>query len=407
MAEAFAYAGHSARELAEALVDEAVTLCAGDQRIADQVAGQLLGGGFGNLTTDAIGAAMQRRLRQVVQRAVRAGWGPRDLTELIRRRLSPLHQPLLLAVLHDETAGFPADRVSPEWRAELRAAEPTRSHPLTAQAGLAVALGLAAALDDAPPIPRLTAAPGEADPLDNVQVEAGGRDAKVLARVRALLAKAESTEFEEEANSLSAKAQELISRYSLDRLVAAQAAPGAAAAAVLARRIWLDPPYLSAKASLVAAVAAPNRCSAVSAEKLGFTTVVGIARDLDAVEVLTTSLMVQASTAMLAAGRGTDRFDESRTPSYRRSFLLAYAHRIGERLAAADDAVTTLMGGSGGGAALVPVLKDHGARVEAALAAMFPSVVYRTTRAGNRAGWAEGRAAADQARLRPSRAVER
>ena len=42
-------------------------------------------------------------------------------------------------------------------------------------------------------------------------------DEKKLSRVRALLAKAESSSFPEEAEALSAKAQELMTRHALDR----------------------------------------------------------------------------------------------------------------------------------------------------------------------------------------------
>src|SRR6202035_1951697 len=44
-----------------------------------------------------------------------------------------------------------------------------------------------------------------------------GLDDRILARVRSLLAKAESTEFEAEADSLTAKAQELMTRHAIDQ----------------------------------------------------------------------------------------------------------------------------------------------------------------------------------------------
>jgi hypothetical protein len=386
------------RELADALLAEAVDVCGRGERLAGELAGQLLGLGR-RLPPEAVGAATERRLRTVVQGVVRAGWGPRDLSELVRRRLTPEHQPLLAAALHHETRRHPTERVAHQWRTELAAVGPTGHPPLYGHPGLALALALAAVLAGTPRIPLLMPPPGDADPLDAVRVEPGGPGAKVLARVRALLAKAESTQFAAEAEALSAKAQELISRYSLDQLIASADPSGRDVTTIDARRFWLDPPYVTAKASLVAAVAHANRCSTVSAEQLGFTTVAGTGSDIDAVEVLTTSLMVQADTAMLASGRRTDRHGRSRTASYRRSFLLAYAHRIGERLTQADQAVGAAVAGSTGGGALVPVLRDHGQRVEAALAEMFPDVVLKRTSVGNWQGWVEGLAAADRARL--------
>jgi len=65
----------------------------------------------------------------------------------------------------------------------------------------------------------------------------------------------------------------------------------------------MDAPYTTAKAHLVQVVATANRCRAVWSEKLGFITVVGAETDLDLVELLSTSLLVQANRAMLGAGR--------------------------------------------------------------------------------------------------------
>jgi hypothetical protein len=63
-------------------------------------------------------------------------------------------------------------------------------------------------------------------------------------------------------------------------------------------------------------VASANRCRTVWAENLGFVTVVGAETELNVVELLTTSLLVQANRAMPDAGRhvssrrihGRDRF---------------------------------------------------------------------------------------------------
>ena len=163
-------------------------------------------------------------------------------------------------------------------------------------------------------------------------------DQKVLAKVRALLAKAESTEFPDEAEALSAKAQELMSRYSLHHAVLEHDRGQAPTAS--GRRLWMDAPYPGAKVLLVQAVAAANRCRTVWRENPGFVTVIGPDTELDIVELLTTSLLLQANRAMLAAGRQVSRSGTSRTRSFRQSFLVAYASRIGERLAAADTAAT-------------------------------------------------------------------
>lgn len=168
------------------------------------------------------------------------------------------------------------------------------------------------------------------------------------------------------------------------------------AGTLITRRLWIDPPYVLAKAALIDAVAGENRCRSVVVDELGFSTLIGEPRDLEAVELLVTSLLVQANTAMLRCGRLQDRWGTSRTTSFRRSFLFAYASRIGERLhAASEDA----LGETGRAGELVPVLMRQGARVDEAVEQLFPRLVSRETSISSPYGWAVGRAAADLALL--------
>jgi hypothetical protein len=127
-------------------------------------------------------------------------------------------------------------------------------------------------------------------------------------------------------------------------------------------------------------------------------TLVGAPGDLDAVDVLVPLLLVQAHVAMVRCGRRTDGSGTSRTRSFRQSFLLSYAERIGERLRSADDHVA---GRSGRGGELVPVLARHRQQVDAACETLFPQAVARVTTVSNSRGWWAGRAAADQAQLGP------
>ena len=117
---------------------------------------------------------------------------------------------------------------------------------------------------------------------------------------------------------------------------------------------------------------------------------------LVAVDLLVTSLLVQASTAMRRHGRQVDRTGTSRTRSFRRSFLVSYATRIGERLDAAAEEAVQSTGRSG---ELVPVLHRHAEQLDAATEQLFPHLVAREAAIGNAKGWAAGRAAADLARL--------
>lgn len=221
--------------------------------------------------------------------------------------------------------------------------------------------------------------------------------AKNLARVRALLAKAESTTFEGEADALTAKAQELISKYALEDLLAAAGSSSATSVSVGRRDVVLHPPYVSAKASLVDAVGAANRCRCIFSPAENLVTLVGAPHDLDAVDLLTTSLLTQAEVGM-RRHRGEVAWDgSSRTKSFRRAFLLAFAARIRERLLAASAAAVAEADDRD---RLLPVLTRHAADVDAHVRALFPRISpARRTTVTNGAGWAAGRAAADRAQL--------
>ncbi|MFI0937645.1 DUF2786 domain-containing protein [Streptomyces sp. NPDC021020] len=210
---------------------------------------------------------------------------------------------------------------------------------------------------------------------------------KMLARIRALLAKAESTGFPEEAEALSAKAQHLMARHSIDAALLGAAAgegPGA-------RRIGVDRPYEGAKALLLDAVAEANRCQSVWSSDYGFATVVGHTADLDAAEILYTSLLVQADRA-LHAGR------VSRSRDFRESFLIAYASRIRARLTDATAAAESASAASA--PELLPALASRALAVEDTTRRLFPSTTTSRLRARDAAGWSEGESAADRANLR-------
>jgi hypothetical protein len=227
-------------------------------------------------------------------------------------------------------------------------------------------------------------------------------DPKVLERVRLLLAKAESTTFPAEAEALTAAAQSLVTRHSLEAALAAGAAavaPGGVAGsrgAPSGVRIGVDAPYEGQKAALLAAVAQANRCSAVWLRYVGCSAVVGFPADLAAVEVLFASLLTQAVRGMTAAGADVRPGARTRRPEFRRAYLESFARRIGQRLdeaARSGDAEVS-------DPRLLPVLQERAAAVDAAVADAFPDLVQRRgPRTVDRAGWASGWAAAELASL--------
>jgi hypothetical protein len=210
-----------------------------------------------------------------------------------------------------------------------------------------------------------------------------------------LLSKAESTGFPDEAEALTAKAQELLARYSIDRAMVDGSDPARRSGAAV-RRVWIDDPYVAAKAQLLHVVAIVNRCRSVLTEPLGLATVAGHEDDLDTVETLFTSLLVQATTQMTASGSRTDSAGRSRTRSFRQSFLVAFAIRIGHRLEAVGEATVAAATGTLG-SALVPVLASRMQAANEAIADLFPNVGRRDAHATNREGWMAGTVAADLA----------
>ncbi|MGW0517127.1 DUF2786 domain-containing protein [Crossiella sp. NPDC003009] len=322
-----------------------------------------------------------------------------DVWQLVRRRAGRVAASLVVDVIAAEQERYAPATVHPRWRHQLAEIGATvwwdRAEPLLGQwagrhghdqaatltAAVAVIGDLAFTGPTAPVLP----------PPDAVQDAPHGRtgvDEKVLARVRGLLAKAESTDYPDEAEALSAKAQELMNRHALDR--AEVAAAGHAPPLVASRRLWLDSPYLAEKAHLVNAVADANRCRSVLAEKPGYLTLVGDELDLDATELLSTSLLVQANRATLAEGRRTG---QSKTRSFRQSFLVSYGARIGERLHQVTDLDRSVS------SALVPVFVEREQAVEDTIGELFPRLRARGFSARNSSGWAAGHAAAEQAQL--------
>lgn len=337
------------------------------------------------------------------------GWQPRDVQQVVRRRLGADHVSLAVDLVADEAARYATATVDPRWLdqladmgAEVRWAVDVPVLGFWAQRSgsdgvrtLTVALELLGLLLTLPGLQVLLPAPGSSRVRRRAGGDPGGRteDQRALARVRALLAKAEGTDFPEEAEALSAKAQELMTRHSLERLVAEAASDDREPAT--ARRLWLDAPYAGAKALLVDVVARANRCSAVWAQELGFATVIGDERDLTATELMVTSLLVQATRAMVDRGRTASVDGRSRSRAFRQSFLVAYAARIGERLAGANAAVEKDVVG----ADLLPVLVADRQRVTQAREALFPTTVQRSVAVSSYQGYAAGRAAADLAQL--------
>jgi hypothetical protein len=404
--------------------DDAAFYRAVDQLTAERVPG------WGR----AVSRALADLMKLTVTKAWKAGWQPAELARHVGREAGAAHASMATDVIVAEMRSYAAATVDPRWAAQVASLAVTAPGADDGQylsawraavgatdptAAIACAIGVLNVLLDLRVLEVLLPIPGHAAVrpaparTGTAASAAAGKDAdeRMLSRIRALLAKAESTEFEQEAEALSARAQELMAKYSIDHaLLAAQAGDKEEPAG---RRIAVDNPYEGPKTTLLNTVAEANRCRAIWSQDVGLVTVVGFPADLDAVELLFTSLLVQANTAMVRAGGKKDEFGRSRTRAFRQSFLVSYSIRIGERLTqatthaeqeviAARAAEPDGGAGSGGtGTDLVPFLAARREAVDGAVDGLFGDRLTkgRASRVTDAEGWASGRAAADMASL--------
>jgi hypothetical protein len=338
------------------------------------------------------------------------GWQPADVAHVVRRSTTQRITRLATAAIAAEArAAGAADRAPEEWTAQLAALDALSSPSPAFISAWQRAVGLVpllawrevlrlfVGLTGLGELQMLGPPPSRWGTHRRPSTSAHSTaDSRMLARIRALLAKAESTEFPEEAEALTAKAQQLITRHAVDVALLDARHGVSAGGQVRSRRLHLDNPYPEAKVRLANAVADVNGVRAVWLERLGMVTLVGIPADMDSVELLYTSLLVQATRAMAAAGRaGTAH---TRSPSFRRAFLVSYAVRIGERLTEARESATAAESDRTG-TDLVPVLRARSQAVDDAFAALFPETYGVERRSFNASGWYAGRAAADTADL--------
>ncbi|MFI0784627.1 DUF2786 domain-containing protein [Streptomyces lydicus] len=372
---------------------------------------------------EAVSTALVAAAAAAVRQCWAGGWQPADLERIVRRDAPhPARTALVVDAIAAEAARPSGRRTAhgARWDAQLRRigaevwwesdrgyldalARRRRTSRFETAYDLLAALRTLARLPRISPLPDPPAAgtTSGGTPRDQDRTAAASR---ALGRIRGLLAKAEATDYPEEAEALSAKAQELMARHSIDEALldsAAGSADGAGGPSAL--RIGIEGPYEQAKALLLDAVAAANRCRAVWAADVGFSTLVGFPPDLEAAELLYTSLLLQATAAMNRAGdahhaRGRSR----RTRDFRQTFLVGYADRIRDRLTAATEAATAAAGAESADTAadLLPVLAARELAVEETTGTLFPDTApVRLRGVHDAAGWHQGRAAADRAQL--------
>ncbi len=231
-------------------------------------------------------------------------------------------------------------------------------------------------------------------------------DDRMLERVRRLLAKAEGATTDEERDAYNAKAAELIARYGVEEALLDagrdhRPVPGD-------RVVTLDPPYARDKGALLAAVATPLGVRAVLRRGYPAGTaelsmhLFGMEGDLERVDLLYTSLLVQAAHGL---GVARPRRSYESVAAYRRSWMAGFSYTIQQRLLAAEEAAKAEAEGrraaaaGGGGPSVSLVLADRVALVEQALADAYPRLRTAPTRVLSGTGSADGAAAGRRADL--------
>lgn len=172
-----------------------------------------------------------------------------------------------------------------------------------------------------------------------------------LAKIRALLAKAEGTKYPEEAKTFSEKAQELMAKWSIDD--AMLRASGQDAASVDVIHFFIDAnEYRSPKVALLDRIARVNDCKVVlyrqqyleidgKRKRMFRVDVVGYRDDAEFTETLYTSLLTQASLEILTdevqAAMELECLEGGHRIRWRNSFMNAYGYRIEQRLKEAKE----------------------------------------------------------------------
>ena len=361
---------------------------------------------------DADGS-VTRALLDALDETWERGWQPADVTHAARRKVTAGSVPLAVALIAEHTrCTSAAERAPDTWVDQLRELGALEARDGAVVAGWLraerrgpveawrIALHQLGMLRSTARIELLVPPPsrwGAARRRPAAPGAVAGEE-RALRVIRGLLAKAEATDFAEEAEALTAKAQELMTRHAVDAAVLQGDLP---AGDVDTRRVHVADPYVRAKVQLLGAVAEANDVRLVWYQGLGIATVIGGRADLDAVELLFTSLLLQVAQGLAAAERTAGPSSSPR--AFRRAFLLGYAHRIGERLQDARRRATAEAAAERE-IDLLPVLRSRREAVDTAVAQLFPKLRSSRSRASvDAGGWYAGQSAAERADVGPRR----
>jgi hypothetical protein len=241
---------------------------------------------------------------------------------------------------------------------------------------------------------------------------------QVADKVRKLLAQAEDRSVTpEEAQSFTAKAQHLMTKYSIDLAMVA----GGDASQLVEESWTVEGPYASHKIHLINAVARTNDCRSIYADLPGGRKriqVVGYPVDVEWVRTLSRSLEIQLLAALANAAREKPADIHGRT--FAVAFMQGFIAEVAGRLhRARDDAVATAQRedgqhpspkedrGAPASVALVLVAKSRRVDDEFRVRHPMTRTVYSNVRLRSWSGYRPGRAAGRRASIARSSLGER
>ncbi|MGW1259695.1 DUF2786 domain-containing protein [Streptomyces sp. NPDC002513] len=228
----------------------------------------------------------------------------------------------------------------------------------------------------------------------------------MLARIRALLAKAEDPAASPaEAEAYFAKAAEMMAKYGIERAMLADSDPALDRAGD--RVIVVEGAYANDRMYLLGYIADALNCHGVTKDKRRGRTEVhlfGYESDLDRVEMLFTSLLLQMFNGMR---QGRPGFGE-KLITYRKSWIAGFILTVHDRLKEIEARARQEAPAAASGRSAELVVADRKSVVMARFNAAYPdarSSGRNTTRRGT--GYAAGQEAANRADLGQTRVGQR
>lgn len=177
----------------------------------------------------------------------------------------------------------------------------------------------------------------------DTETETETPDLSKLSKIRALLDKAESTatDFPAEAEALTAKAIELMERYRIDEAMIADAKPPQDRGKIIEKKFSIGAgPYVNTRMALATAIGDAHSVTVLTSNGLRgkMLYLIGYETDVELTEMLYTSLLVQATSALSSPEVQADKPTGVHGTKFARSFFMGFTDTIASRLRTSTSA---------------------------------------------------------------------